>query len=486
MTGSFPVQDHNIPISNIWGKRSDTMEKIERCAIYIRVSTAEQQMHGKSLQAQKEFLTNYAMEHGMHIVDVYADEGKTARKELKKRKEIHRLITDVKNSEIDVILFWKMDRWFRNVSDFYKVQDILDAHGVRWIAVAEPNMNMETRDGRLNLNIMLSIGQNEVDTTSERIKFTADSMVKNRRLIFGEANMPLGYRVGIVDGEKRMVKNPEEEPMVNAVFSHYFKYRKKKRTVIYIQENYDPLFSYSRLRTMLHSEFYKGTYRGVPYCPAYLDDDQWKLLQEIKDKSIKRERSDRTYYFTGKMRCPECGVKLTGTGCTSIINRKTKKKKAYSYYRCNKAICDHLCSFTKRISQNLIESYLLENLATEYEKNTLRYSVSETQKKEKQKGKSKESYLRELDRLNLLFQKERISWEYYDLEYTKIQEKIKSIRPAEKRNKRNMDYMQNILQSDFKEMYEKLSEENKQSFWQNIIREIHLGKNSLIDYIEFY
>ena len=79
------------------------MEKIERCAIYIRVSTAEQQMHGKSLQAQKEFLTNYANEHGMQIVDVYADEGKTARKELKKRKEIHRLITDVKISEIDVI-----------------------------------------------------------------------------------------------------------------------------------------------------------------------------------------------------------------------------------------------------------------------------------------------------------------------------------------------------------------------------------------------
>ena len=33
--------------------------KIERCAIYIRVSTAEQMMHGKSLEAQKQYLTNY-------------------------------------------------------------------------------------------------------------------------------------------------------------------------------------------------------------------------------------------------------------------------------------------------------------------------------------------------------------------------------------------------------------------------------------------
>ena len=37
--------------------------KVERCAIYIRVSTTEQMMHGKSLEAQKEYLTNYARLH---------------------------------------------------------------------------------------------------------------------------------------------------------------------------------------------------------------------------------------------------------------------------------------------------------------------------------------------------------------------------------------------------------------------------------------
>ena len=70
--------------------------KILRCAIYIRVSTAEQLMHGKSLQAQKDYLASYANDHGMTVVGVYADEGKTARKELKKRKAIHALLEDVK------------------------------------------------------------------------------------------------------------------------------------------------------------------------------------------------------------------------------------------------------------------------------------------------------------------------------------------------------------------------------------------------------
>lgn len=78
---------------------------IERCAIYIRVSTAEQSMKGHSLQAQREYLESYAASHDMRVVGIYADEGQTARKELKKRKAIHALLKDVEADKIDVILF---------------------------------------------------------------------------------------------------------------------------------------------------------------------------------------------------------------------------------------------------------------------------------------------------------------------------------------------------------------------------------------------
>lgn len=61
--------------------------KMLRCAIYIRVSTTEQMIHGKSLEAQREHLLKYAKEHGMVVVGLYADEGKTARKELKSVKQ---------------------------------------------------------------------------------------------------------------------------------------------------------------------------------------------------------------------------------------------------------------------------------------------------------------------------------------------------------------------------------------------------------------
>lgn len=252
--------------------------KIERCAIYIRVSTAEQMMHGKSLEAQKQYLTNYAKEHNMTVAGVYADEGKTARKELKKRKAIHSLLEDVKAGKIDVIIFWRIDRWFRNLSDFYKVQEVLDDNNVRWISTSEPGINMETRDGRLQLNVVLSIGQNEVDTTSERIKFVNEASIRQGKLIFGDVNMGYGYKSGIIDGVKRMVKDPDREDTVNAFYRFFFKHHAKGLSMRYIQENYDPDFTWANMRTLLSSEFYKGTYRGIPYCPAYLTESEWNNL----------------------------------------------------------------------------------------------------------------------------------------------------------------------------------------------------------------
>lgn len=460
-------------------------EKIKRCALYIRVSTAEQCMHGKSLQAQQDYLEHYAKEHNMMVTGVYADEGKTARKELKKRKAIHALLTDVKAGKIDVIIFWRLDRWFRNLSDFYKVQDILDEYGVYWISASEPGINMETRDGRLQLNVVLSIGQNEVDTTSERIKFVNEASIRQGKLIFGDANMPLGFKAGIVDGQKRMIKDPDTEDMVTDFFDYFRKHHNKSATVRYMQNKYSIDFSYSMLRTMLSSEFYKGTYRGFPYCPAYLTEDEWTELQKIAHRNVKRTPSGRIYLFSGLMRCPVCGQLLSGTGCSSIINRKTREKRTYCYYRCNHALTDKLCSNRHRVSQNLIEQYLLENLESEYKNYRIRYKKIEEQKEKIRETRTPEKLRQELERLNLLFQKSRIDWEYYNKEYDRIEKEISELSQFRPDPERDFSYLEELLQTDFKTIYEQLTPENRRAFWQCTLKEIYLNDDCTVKMVDF-
>ena len=107
-------------------KRID--DGIKRAALYARVSTEEQAMHGVSLDAQKERLTQYAKENELSIVDLYVDEGISARKRYTARPAFMRMLEDVKSGRIDIIIFIKLDRWFRNVADYYEVQAILDRY----------------------------------------------------------------------------------------------------------------------------------------------------------------------------------------------------------------------------------------------------------------------------------------------------------------------------------------------------------------------
>lgn len=461
-----------------------TNRNLLRCAIYIRVSTAEQAVHGKSLQAQRECLERYAAENGMIVAGVYADEGQSARKELRKRKAIHRLLKSVEQDEIDVILFWKMDRWFRSVSDFYKVQEILDAHGVRWIAAAEPNMNMETRDGRLNLNIMLSIGQNEVDTTSERIRFTVENMVKNGRAVWGDACLPLGYRIAEVDGIKRVVKNPKEEVMVHECFSYFRTWQNKRQTVFHMQETFGIDFSYTQLRTMLSSELYIGKYReNTNYCPAYLTLDEWEEIQQLSNNNIRKARSGRIYYFSSLICCPHCGQKLSGCGVSSIISRKTGEKRAYCYYRCNKAVMEHLCTYRRRVSQNLVESYLLENLEKEYRGYQIRYKAV-LAKNKKKKSRSTEKIASEMERLNILFQKGRVSMDYYEKEYDALEKELRQAEALPAKGK-NHARVEALLTQDVNEIYFSLTPESKQAFWRNIIEKIYIDENNRITGVDF-
>ena len=60
-------------------------------------------------------------------MDYYSDEGLTARKKMQNRKELLRLLSDVRADKIDLILVTKLDRWFRSIADYYEVQKILDA-----------------------------------------------------------------------------------------------------------------------------------------------------------------------------------------------------------------------------------------------------------------------------------------------------------------------------------------------------------------------
>lgn len=451
--------------------------KVIRVAIYIRVSTEEQVRHGYSLQSQKERLTEYCNQHKYKIIGYYADEGKTARSKLKNRKELLRLIEDAKESKFDRIVFWRLDRWFRNIADYYKIQEVLDQHKIDW-ECSDEEYNTTTSNGRLHLNIKLSIAQNESDQTSDRIKFNFANMVKNKRVIVGSQGMPLGYTIGGTEKEKRMIKDPKTEHIAKDMLEHIKKSGAIRQTLLYINEKYNLTICYDSMRHYLMNTKYYGYYRGVEnYCEPYITKEEFEEIQSIVRRNNKmNKRYD--YIFSGLLKCPICGCRLAGF--TVKITNRNGKKVDYKYpsYRCNHTYNDKLCTYRKRMVESTIEKFLLDNIA-DILKSKIIEIESVTSKEEKKKNIDITKIEQKLDRLNDLYIEGKISKDKYDTEYQKINEQLDTAKQNNQssQQKRDLRRYKEFLNSDILSIYDKLNNRSKRMFWAKYIDYIEKDLN---------
>jgi len=80
---------------------------------------------------------------------------------------MQRLIYDVRNGNIDVVLAYKLDRISRSLKDFYDSWEVLKDHNVTFVSATQ---NFDTSDsaGNLMLNILLSFAQYERELAMER------------------------------------------------------------------------------------------------------------------------------------------------------------------------------------------------------------------------------------------------------------------------------------------------------------------------------
>src|SRR5829696_6346476 len=69
----------------------------------------------------------------------------------------------------NVIVVYKVDRLTRSLTDFAKLVELFDEHGVSFVSVTQA-FNTTTSMGRLTLNVLLSFAQFEREVTGERIR----------------------------------------------------------------------------------------------------------------------------------------------------------------------------------------------------------------------------------------------------------------------------------------------------------------------------
>lgn len=443
------------------------MNKQIRCAIYDRVSTEIQVQQGLSLDAQKQLLTDYATSHNYEIVGFYADEGITARKKLQNRKDFMRLLRDIEQNKIDLVLVTKLDRWFRNVRDYHNTQAILEKHHCNWKTILE-DYDTSTADGQLKINIMLAVAQNESDRTSERIKVVFEHKRRNGEHINGRP--PYGYKIV----SKKPVKDENTKAIVEDYFQHYFATFSKRKTIEYITEKYGNTGpSPQMMDKMLKKEIYCGI-RGsdLHYCEPYITQEQFELIKTVCSSKTYKS-SHESYVFSQLMKCPHCGA--TMTGFTKKHKCKDGSVSLYKRYRCSNKF-SRMHPPGACITESIIEEYLIKNICPEL--NSILYNMSKHKREQDGIIDYTPRIMSEMDRLNLLFQKGRVNETYYDAQYVELEKKLLDEKRKHKETPEDYENIRKQFADNWLSLYEELDAEHKNSFWKRCVKEIYIDKDS--------
>ena len=134
--------------------------KVKKCYIYIRVSTA-MQTDGYSLDAQERRMQDYAAYNNLQIVGKYSDEGRSG-KSIEGRPEFLRMMEDIESHKDNVsyVLVFKLSRFGRNAKDVLVNLETMQLNDVNLICV-EDGIDSSKDAGKLIISVLASVAEIE-------------------------------------------------------------------------------------------------------------------------------------------------------------------------------------------------------------------------------------------------------------------------------------------------------------------------------------
>lgn len=184
-------------------------------AIYSRKSVYSDK--SDSVQAQYNLAEEYCKSHySEYQLYKYEDEGYTGANT--DRPDFNRMVSDIEDEKIDVVVCYKIDRVSRDVKDFSNFFSFLQSHNVEFVSIKE-QIDTSTPLGRAMMYICSVFAQMERETIAERVKDGMSDLSKSGKWAGGKA--PLGYKRERVtlSGKSHtvLVPDPEGAKLLNLI-----------------------------------------------------------------------------------------------------------------------------------------------------------------------------------------------------------------------------------------------------------------------------
>ena len=336
---------------------------VNGAVIYCRVSTAEQ-VEGFSLKLQERHCRDYCQTHGFSVLELYVDEGKSART-LDRPAFLNALHYCQQNREkVGYFIVYRLDRFSRSQVDHYSIKASLRKLGIRLISTTQ-EVDERQPESILIEGIAAAVGEYESRIIGLRAKCGMEEARRNGRL----SNLaPIGYLNTRVKGlGNTVVPDKRLAPFVREAFRLYTKGLHSKVEIVEVLNEQGYLshrgkqLSQQQLRKMLQNRTYagyvyindrEGWTRGIfePLVPLELFEAvQARLRRDRKAQSKPRFRVREEFPLRSFIRCSKCDHAITAS-----LSR-SKSGKRYGYYRCFQKGCRGLNVRREQLEERFIE-----------------------------------------------------------------------------------------------------------------------------------
>lgn len=322
---------------------------LKKAVFYGRYSSHLQ--HETSIEAQRDIVTRYALNNGYEIIAEYIDRAKSGTT-TEKRDKFNQMILDSDNKDFQYVITSKIDRFARNIYDFYNSEKKLLENGVKFISATE-----YYNDDTMEETVYKALGVAAADGYSKNLasELAKGKMVNAKKSKHNGGIAPLGYDVDLSNGTLKI--NEKEAKAVRLIFdmylkgNHYGAICKKLNELGYVTKKHGK-FGKNSLYDILHNEKYMGVYvynkragkknsharkpdneivrikNGVPAIISKETFDKAAKLMEYNKRNSGANTAKHNYMLSGLVRCGHCGCMMSGCA------KKNGKGIVTHVYRC--------------------------------------------------------------------------------------------------------------------------------------------------------
>ena len=293
-----------------------------KCVIYCRVSSKEQEETGYSLPAQEKLLIEYANRKGFEVVKVFAV-AESASGE-KQRKIFAEMMDYMQKKDVLILLCEKVDRITRNLKEAVVANDWIENNKERQLHFVKQNLAIHKNsnsDEKFRWDIEIVLAKKYISNLSEEVKKGQKEKIAQGWL---PSKPPLGYETIGEKGHKTHIIDTKKGPFVKKAFEYYSTGNHSLlslREKLYeegLRTRSGSKLSKSRLEDILRDPFYMGSIRWndiiytnglhAPLISKELFEKVQFMLTRGKSPHYKRH----TFQFSKMMECGECGGSISG------------------------------------------------------------------------------------------------------------------------------------------------------------------------------